>query len=210
MRFVFALPVSVAVLLMSSPAFASRCADVEPRELTLYLVNRAKLATSAETILTTEVTRIWQSAGVAVQWRPAPSGESQTVSAGVYIIVVPEAQGLLSDLNGAGEGLAVIRFSNGIAHRHIYVSVGATTRIISRGSVRPPLDKVPVRLAQQRLARALGRAAAHEVGHYLANSPEHAPRGLMRASHRSSDLIDPDLRPFRVELPIDESGSCTK
>jgi len=207
---VFALPVTVAVLLSSSPAFASRCADLGQRELTLHLVNRARLTTSAETILTTEVTKIWQSAGVAVQWRPAPSGESQAVGAGVYVIVVPEAQGLLPDQSGAGEGLAVIRFSNGRAHRHIYVSVGATTRIIARGSVRPPLDAVPVRLAQQRLARALGRATAHEVGHYLANSPEHAPRGLMRASHRSSDLIDPDLRPFRVDLPIDESGSCTK
>src|SRR5437870_10553264 len=93
MRFVFALPVSVAVLLSSSPAFASRCADVGQRELTLYRVNRAKLATSAETILTTEVTRIWHAAGVAVEWRPAPSGESQAVSTGVYVIVVPEAQG---------------------------------------------------------------------------------------------------------------------
>jgi hypothetical protein len=45
---------------------------------------------------------------------------------------------------------------------------------------------------------------------YLTNSPGHAPHGLMRASHRSSDLIAPDLGPFQVRLPIDESISCGK
>ena len=78
MRFLPALPVCVAVFLFSSPAFASHCADAGQRELTLYLVNRARLTTNAETILMTEVTEIWRTARVAVQWRPAPSGESQT------------------------------------------------------------------------------------------------------------------------------------
>jgi hypothetical protein len=32
----------------------------------------------------------------------------------------------------------------------------------------------------------------------------------MRPSHRSTDLIAQDSRPFQVDLPLNESGSCTK
>ena len=38
MRLLLALPVLVAALPFPSPAFASRCADVGPRELTLHMV----------------------------------------------------------------------------------------------------------------------------------------------------------------------------
>jgi hypothetical protein len=210
MRLLHALPVVVAALPFPSPAYASRCADVGPRQLTLHMVNRARLPPTAEATLMTEVTRIWRSAGVAVQWRPAPSGEIEAEGDGVYVIVVPEAQGVVSDQNVAGEGLALIRFSNGRAHRHIYASVGATTRVMSGDKDRLRLDATRSRIVQQQIARALGRAVAHEVGHYLANSPDHAPRGLMRASHRITDLIAPDRGAFQVERRIDESGSCSR
>jgi hypothetical protein len=210
MRFPSALLLLVLFVPSPSRASASFCADVGQRELTLYLIDQARLPDAARTILMTEVTEIWRPAGVAVQWHPAPSGGEEDAGAGVYVIVVPETEGLMPDQKGRGEGLALIRFSNGRAHRHIYASVGATTRIISRDMTRPRLDAAPPRLAQQRLARALGRAVAHEVGHYLANSPEHAPRGLMRPSHRSTELIAQDLRPFQVDLSLHESGSCAK
>ena len=210
MRFLRALPVLVAALPSPSPAFASRCADVGQRELTLHMVNRARLPPTAEATLMTEVARIWRSAGVAVQWRPAPSGEREAEGDGVYVMVVPERHGPVPDRNGAGEGLALIRFSNGHAHRHIYASVGATARLISGNTVLRRLDATRSPVLQQRIARALGRAVAHEVGHYLANSPDHSPRGLMRASHRTTDLIAPDRGPFQIERPIDESGSCSR
>jgi hypothetical protein len=40
------------------------------------------------------------------------------------------------------------------------------------------------------LPQALGRALAHELGHYLLNRREHAPRGLMRAAFRPEDVAD--------------------
>ena len=205
-----ALPVLVVVFLFPPSTFAARCADVPPRALTLHMIDRARLTTTARATLMTEVARIWRPAGVAVEWRPAPAGELEAAGGGVYVIVVPEAQDLTSDPNGAGDGLALIRFTDGRAHRHIYASVGATTRVVARDTLNPRLGAAPGRVAQQRVARALGRAVAHEVGHYLANSPDHAPRGLMRASHRTSELVAPDLRPFQVEMPTDESGSCSK
>src|SRR5262245_13018472 len=210
MRLLRALPGLVAVLPIPSPAFAARCADEGPRQVTLHMINRARLTATAEAALMTEVATIWRAAGVGVEWRPAPSGETAVAGEGVYVMVVPEAEGLSSDPNGGGHGLALIRFSDGRAHRHIYASVGATARVVGGNSVRSRLSAAPGHVDQKRIARSLGRAVAHEIGHYLANSTDHAPRGLMRAAHRSTDLIAADLRPFQVEPPIDESGSCSR
>ena len=51
------------------------------------------------------------------------------------------------------------------------------------------------------LGRVLGRAVAHEVGHFLLGSREHAPFGLMRASHRIEHLMEPADSMFRVAAP---------
>jgi hypothetical protein len=190
------------------PAFAAFCADVAQQGVTLYFVNRAGLPAATETMLMTQVIDIWRAASVDVRWSPAPSGETPDGGAaapGVYVMVLPEIPRRLSAPDSSSEGLAVIRFSEGRALRQVYASAGAINRILARDLARPRLGMVPPQVLEQHMARALGRAVAHEVGHYLTNSPAHARRGLMRASHRSSDLV-----PFRVELPIDESASCVR
>lgn len=196
-----------------SPVFAAYCADVAQQGLTLHFIDRAGLTASAETMVMMQVTDIWREASVAVRWSPAPAGETPDGAAaapGVYVMVLSEIPRRLSPSTTANEGLAVIRFSEGRAMRHVYASVGAINRILARDLARPRPGMLAPRLVEQHVARALGRAVAHEVGHYLTNSPAHAPRGLMRASHRSSELVALDLRPFRVELPTDENGSCVR
>ncbi len=46
------------------------------------------------------------------------------------------------------------------------------------------------------LGRVLGRALAHEVGHFLLRSRDHSAVGLMRARQPVSDLLAPDRRHF--------------
>jgi hypothetical protein len=41
----------------------------------------------------------------------------------------------------------------------------------------------PLRVRNQALGRVLGRAIAHEIGHYVRNSTGHSSSGLMRARH---------------------------
>jgi hypothetical protein len=53
-----------------------------------------------------------------------------------------------------------------------------------------PEDKV--------LARVLGRALAHEIGHFLLRSKTHSRDGLMRAEHIGSDLMAPGHRGFAL------------
>jgi hypothetical protein len=56
----------------------------------------------------------------------------------------------------------------------------------------------PAALRQRLMGRVLGRAIAHELGHFLFGSADHAPDGLMRAKHRLDDLTSPFTRAFRV------------
>jgi hypothetical protein len=212
MRFLRAL---LFVVLWLSPlsAEAARCADTARSGVTLHFVDRAGLAAPAETMLQTQVVDIWREANVDVRWAPAPSGEtfeSPVGAAGVYVIVLPEIPRRLAAAGAAREGLAIIRFSEGQALRHVYASVGAVNRVLTRDLARPRLGMLPPAVLEQGTGRALGRAVAHEIGHYLTNSPAHAPRGLMRAWHRSSELVARDLYPFRVDLPIDENASCAR
>jgi hypothetical protein len=46
------------------------------------------------------------------------------------------------------------------------------------------------------LGRVLGRALAHEIGHYLLRSREHSALGLMRAQHPVTELLSDDRRRF--------------
>jgi len=49
--------------------------------------------------------------------------------------------------------------------------------------------------------RALGRALAHEIGHYLLRTRDHARSGLMRARQPIPTLIDRDRRRFSLSPP---------
>jgi hypothetical protein len=49
------------------------------------------------------------------------------------------------------------------------------------------------------LARTMGRALAHEMGHYLLASKVHTSRGLMRGSRSASEFFSTDQRGFRID-----------
>ena len=52
---------------------------------------------------------------------------------------------------------------------------------------------------RQFMTRALARSAAHEIGHYLLRSSAHSRAGLMRERLTAADVMDNDLRVFRLE-----------
>jgi hypothetical protein len=48
------------------------------------------------------------------------------------------------------------------------------------------------------MARVLGRAAAHELGHYLLASRQHSASGLMRTRFMSEQWVGDERTPFRL------------
>jgi hypothetical protein len=54
-----------------------------------------------------------------------------------------------------------------------------------------PLASLPDSLTTLVLARGLGRALAHEIGHYLLGTAQHRAHGLMRARFEPQELLAP-------------------
>src|SRR3954469_628186 len=82
----------------------------------------------------------------------------------------------------------------------LMVSLAATRALIEQTVYRGmPVAQRPAALRQALLARALGRAAAHELGHYLLASSEHSRGGLMRARFDASDLVAEAASAFHLD-----------
>jgi hypothetical protein len=60
---------------------------------------------------------------------------------------------------------------------------------------------MPVLQRETLLSRALGRALAHELGHYLLASKAHTDRGLMMAVHSAVDLFGIERGDFGLSPP---------
>jgi hypothetical protein len=58
----------------------------------------------------------------------------------------------------------------------------------------------PIAFRDAIVGRVLGRALAHEIGHFLLRERHHADSGLMRAPHRVLDLVAADRQNFRLSV----------
>jgi hypothetical protein len=76
-------------------------------------------------------------------------------------------------------------------------SITAALRIVEE-SPESPLLGLPA-MHQYKLGVVLGRAVAHEMGHYLLDSNTHSPYGLMRASIAAREFADLRTGAFRLD-----------
>jgi hypothetical protein len=61
------------------------------------------------------------------------------------------------------------------------------------------MSKMPTAERELLLGRAMGRALAHEMGHYLLASKAHTKAGLMQTQRSASDLFGNDRRRFQID-----------
>ena len=141
-----------------------------------------------------EIASIWAAAGVRV-------------TSGRYADPLPPGGALIS-LRIVGEqwqrgGRTVLGWVTADVHEQ-----QVPTIFISNSGVRALLAKAqfghraftlqPVVLRDRLTAQAIGRVAAHELGHYFLQSGRHQERGLMRPTYLTTDLIAPSLKPFEI------------
>ena len=136
-----------------------------------------------------EASTIWHESGVRLTWRAAVDGE-------------PALQIIIDDDPGPAAGGAVavgwIRFDGGTPRPEIHLS--RANVISGLASVRGPRGMWKAGDAfgdDDIIATALGRALAHEVGHYLLGSRVHG-RGLMAAEWTAEELFGADRPMFRL------------
>ena len=99
-----------------------------------------------------------------------------------------------------GLALGWIYFDESTPGHRIYVSYANVQQLMleSRGVIGSQ-DRMPIFEREVLLSRALGRALAHELGHYFLASKAHTDRGLMKAHRTASEFFGPDERPFKLD-----------
>lgn len=131
-----------------------------------------------------EAAAIWRAVGVELEWDTAdPIPESLRVEFG-------DAPRRTHD---AELPLAWIGFLNDAPNDEIYVSrANAVDLLAATGRS----GDMPIAQVNEYVGRALGRALAHEIGHYLFRSSAHDRRGVMATKRSTEELFGVERAPF--------------
>jgi hypothetical protein len=167
-----------------------------------------------------EADRIWAANGVDLIWQTRTGADAPLREDTVYVVMRHALSQRMAGTGPAlrrdeGSTLAWIQFTEGVPGRMIEVSVDAVNAVASltgdyRERALPPLGNRIV------LGRALGRAIAHEIGHWLLGSG-HAGHGLMKALLTPMDLVQPfppvlvvppTARPFITRMGNEDAAAC--
>ena len=163
--------------------------------LNLRLTTTQALPPASLAALMAESSAIWRDGRIQLRWLPAGSGQpGGTPAASLPVVVMarvlpspgteaPWAVGELVRMQGS-RALAI-------------ASLTGARRILEQSGQLLPRD-LPA-LHDHRLGVVLGRAVAHEIGHYLLQSSSHADRGLMRAEIDAREFADPRSSAFRLD-----------
>lgn len=150
-----------------------------PAVLPVRLTTAEAVSHASRLALEREVDAIWRRAGVEISWQDGatPAGQS-------FRVLVASA-GQPGPANGHTWPVAELLASpDGSAIA--VASIAAARRVIAAAG----LPAEPEVMASRRLGVVLGRAVAHEIGHYLLATAAHRSRGLMRTRIDAGEFAD--------------------
>lgn len=190
-----ARPLALALLALSPPVAGLTAADtshVQPR-LELQLIAVPTLSEAARTAMMKEATAIWRAHGVWIESLPAVDVRSTAGNRLRVMVVDRRPSESQSDKPfTVGE---LVRPSNG--QPVAMISIESAQRLLASVRGRQGYDLLPV--DQQRLGLVLGRALAHEIGHYLLDTHTHARDGLMRPQFNALEFTERGDRTFALD-----------
>jgi hypothetical protein len=180
--------VALGCLLASSNSIDGRAEDVT---VDAWLTVSTELPERARHVMVDEAESIWRDADVRIRW--VEGAEGPVDGPALRILVVRHADGRSPEGEAVGE---LVRPWNGGAIA--FASIARAEQVV-RAAGAGPAQAVPEAVLDHRLGTVLGRAVAHEVGHYLLESGAHAGRGLMRAAFQPREFSDPRGGGFEVD-----------
>jgi hypothetical protein len=153
-----------------------------------------------------ETDAVWRAAGLAFVWRREPDAARARIDAGPCVapgLRVTIGSGRAADAERRRVGtmaLGWIVFDDDRPDSEIYISYdNADAYMITSRAVVGLVDRMPVLEREFLLARAMGRALAHEIGHYLLASKAHTSRGLMMATHTANEFFGYERTAFAID-----------
>jgi hypothetical protein len=131
-----------------------------------------------------EAAAIWRHHGVVLEWLPATV--VRPVASSRLRVLVVQKRFVIDSAAGRIAVGELVRPAD--SHPVALISIESAQRLVSSVPGRPGHELNTIE--QQRLGTVLGRALAHEIGHYLLNTPTHARSGLMRPHFNALEFTD--------------------
>lgn len=193
-------------MLIAAAAFALTVAAAPPPmpPMIVHVAAAANIPASLVTKLLDEADAIWRGTGVTFLWQRASHDVSAARRAMASPFGPPTLRLVIGDEPGVARdgGLALgwIVFEDQRPDQEIYVSYANARALLrqSIGVVGHP-DSMPQLQRETLLGRAMGRALAHEIGHYLSGAKTHTSRGLMTAVHTAAEFFGQERVRFKIE-----------
>jgi hypothetical protein len=184
---------STAVLLAANLGAAGNTHPSPLFSLTAQLTVAPDLPPLSQRVLLSEAERIWRREGVQLQW---PASRAQEASTALRVLVITRREAV----NSGGERWPVAELVPQTGQRALAIaSIAGAERVLLEATGYRPALLERHELADYRLGLVLGRAVAHEIGHYLLATPTHADRGLMRAAIDVREFADPGATTFTLD-----------
>jgi hypothetical protein len=191
---------ALAAFAMTAAVAGTSSNEPPHRTLMVQLVHRCPpragcVTTRILTSMKREAERVWSSLDVRLAW--IDSTDSVAPRDRARLIVMLEEAAYPDQEQEHASVLAALTQPSaacGTGLAHVWVrQVDRYAALVRRGE---GLTSLPAALADMFLARALGRALAHEIGHYLLGTREHTRHGLMRAEFLPQDLLEDTTAPL--------------
>ena len=178
-------------LLLPLDLHAARSNALPAFSLRAPLTVAPDLPAVSKRVLVSEAERIWRREDVALEWPTGPAD----VSASLRVLVIARREAVMK----GSERWPVAELVPQTDQRALAIaSIASAERVLDEASAGRQLLARP-ETAEHRLGVVLGRAVAHEIGHYLLATATHADHGLMRAAIDAREFSDPAAATFSLD-----------
>jgi hypothetical protein len=186
---------------MLTPALLVAFAAISTSQATVRLAvafpHSHRLSPTLAALATAEAARVWAPYGVVVE--PAPKAPCGWTPDNVTALTVMPESSTPRTWSSWSHAFGSIRFDAGAPSSDVILYVDEVERLVASiqifglSAARWSPD-----LRDAVIGRALGRALAHEIGHYVLRSTRHSTAGLMRPVHSTAAFADPASRDFAL------------
>jgi hypothetical protein len=145
-----------------------------------------KLPAAGEAAAAEEVRTIWAPYGVDIRVVTHAARAARSDAVPLRVTLVDHGDPRLPT-----ETLGSIDFHDGTPEPAIVLYPASTSELVSWALIGHA-HEWPAAMHDRLFGRVLGRALAHEIGHFLLRRQGHSPKGLMRAQQQVPDLMRED------------------
>jgi len=185
------MPAAAVLALALLAADSSRPVNRTASPLVISITTASDASRFAVEAARAEAAAIFRSAGVSFVWR-----DGHDVAASLVVVI----GNALGPTRESGTPLGWLVFEGSAPTNTIYLSYANAERyLLDAREVVGALNNKTRAERDTLLGRVMGRALAHELGHYLLGTKEHTARGLLKRAPTAAEFFSPDRGAFTID-----------